>query len=196
MNLFQIAWQWTVLLLAEVLNASASVVETVLRSQPRWVAKVRLLEEQLRARVSGGADGPETAAADGGLVAGARSTEALLQSYAILSQALRDLEARGLALDSALMERMKREWTSESIVGYLVSSETQLREIVSKELDRAAAALGADAKSLFAGPAGAPVRPGGAGSVSAANDGRAGPGRSKGQASTGAPARRREEAVR
>ena len=151
MGSFDFIRRWVLILVAEVLGVSASVAELLLRGQPRWLAQLRLLEEDLRQRARppgpaepakpAGAAGTHGARAEGeGPAAAGRE---FLDAYAILNRALRDLEARGLALDEDFVDRMRREWSPESIVNYLHACEDQLRTRVAEALDEAADALGA-----------------------------------------------------
>ncbi|MFQ5772992.1 MAG: hypothetical protein ACE5GS_00595 [Kiloniellaceae bacterium] len=151
MDFFEVARRWAVLLLAEALNTSARVIERVLPTQPRWLAQIRLLEAQLRSAAGAGEKAAVPAA---GKDAGAPSApaaselEALLASYAILRQSLKDLEARGLGLDVGLLQRMTSEWSAESVVGYLQSCESRIRAVAKEALDRATAPLGSPFDSL------------------------------------------------
>ena len=146
MNVYQTVRSWVVLLLAAVLNVSASVAETLLRSQPRWLAKMRLLAADLRhdgamgeARLNGAraATGATPAAAP----EGADEVHDILASYAILNRALLNLQANGLSLDEGLTSRMRSDWSADSVVGYLESSEAHLQKTVSAALQDAAMAL-------------------------------------------------------
>ena len=143
MGSFDFIRRWVILLVAEVLGVSASVAELLLRGQPRWLAQLRLLEEDLRHRVRP-AEPAKAAGTKGAQTEGpAEPGGPFLDAYAILNRALRDLEARGLALDEDFVDRMRREWSPESIVNYLHACEDQLRTTVAEALDEAADALGA-----------------------------------------------------
>lgn len=141
MNLFEIARRWMVAVVAEILNTSTAVIETLLPNQPAWLARIKLLETQLRtaANSPGHTDGRGSAAS--------QSTEpeldpgALLASHVILHEALTDLKVRGLALDEDLLKRMRTDWSAESIIGYLQAAESQLRTKVSDALAGAAEPL-------------------------------------------------------
>ncbi len=146
MNIYDAVRRWVVLLVAEVLQITAGAAELLLRSQPRWVAQLQLLAAELRAGQK-----PRSAVADptngeteifDSDEPGAAGMPQILSSYAILNCAMRDLEAHGLALDQQLTERMRREWTADSIVGYLQSCDAQLHEKVTLALNQAAEALG------------------------------------------------------
>jgi hypothetical protein len=130
--------RWAALLLAEVLNLSATVAEKILSGQPRWIAQLRLLEANLRPPAGGSQD---TAEGEGEAPA-ADTTRQMLESYAILSRTLKDIEARGLALDGALVERMKCDWSPKSIVGYLVTCDARLKQEIGEALNAAAGAIG------------------------------------------------------
>ena len=137
--------RWAVLLLAEVLNLSATVAEKILRGQPRWLAQLRLLEANLREPSRTPAGGPQDDTKGESEDLAVNSTRQVLESYAILSRTLKNIEARGLALDGALIERMNSEWSPRSIVGYLLSCDTQLKQEIGEALKVAAEAIGAPA---------------------------------------------------
>ncbi|RMD61166.1 MAG: hypothetical protein D6826_10625 [Alphaproteobacteria bacterium] len=162
MTPFETARNWIVLILAEVLNVSTRVIESTLPGQPRWLAYIRLLEEQLRTQrqaLPSSEDGTRASApgrgagrravmtgesdnhASDGPPSGVPSLEAVLASHIILRQAFRDIEARGLALDEALLERMVAEWTPKSIVSYFQSCEEELKRTIADALNRAAEPL-------------------------------------------------------
>ena len=164
MNISETIWRWAVLMLAEVLNLSARAAETVLWGQPRWVAHLRLMEANLREGAGRAAGEPHDNGSGASDVPDTLSARDMVKSYAILNRALRDMEARGLALDDALVERMKNDWSTGSIVGYLQTCDTQLKQSAAETLNAAAAILGAQAE----GPAG--------------NTGLAGPGEGNGSA--------------
>ncbi len=132
--------RWVALLLAEVLNLSATVAEKILFGQPRWVAQLRLLEENLRAPPQAPAGGSQ-GGTQGEDLSG-NVTRQVLESYAILNRALKDIEARGLALDDALIERMNSDWSPKSIVGYLKTCDSQLKHEIGVALNAAAEAFG------------------------------------------------------
>lgn len=150
MDFFELARRWTILFLAQMLSTSARAIEIVLPLRPRWLAQIRLLETELRAAANRHRAQPEP----GQAVVRNDSPEpdlgALLASYNVLQQTVVDLEARGRSLDDGLLNRMKAEWTAESIVGYLQSCETQLRKTVSEALDQAAVPLAAGAEVVNA----------------------------------------------
>lgn len=141
MDFIAIARRWIATVLAAVLSASVDVIEAVLPSQPRWLAQIRALALELRAAEERGAAasgsqaavGPEERAVDIG---------ALLESHTVLQQSLLDFEARGLGLDSVLLERMAKDWTPSSIVSYLQACEQQLRQRSAEALAVASAPFG------------------------------------------------------
>ncbi len=137
--------RWASLLLAEILNISATVAEKILRGQPRWLAQLRLLEANLRepSRTPASGSQDDTKGESGDL--DAHSTRQVLESYAILSRTLKNIEARGLALDDALVERMISDWNPRSIVGYLLSCDTQLKQEIGEALNVAAVTISAPA---------------------------------------------------
>ncbi len=142
MNSSNIIGRWATLLLAEVLNLSASVAEKILLGQPRWLAQLRLMEADLREVGQKPISVFQDDAIGDGQDLAATSTRKMLESYAILSRTLKDIEARGLALDEALIERMNSEWSPKSIVGYLLTCDTQLKNEVGKALNAAAGVVG------------------------------------------------------
>jgi hypothetical protein len=144
MSFLEIARRWVIVMLAETLRISASAVEKVLPFQPRWLAQVSLLAAQLRAAADGNEDEAhewdhET---DDSKINGLPSIEALLASHTCLRQGLTDIVARGLALDDDLLQRMRTDWTMDSVVSYLSAAEKTLRDSASGTLDEAAKPLG------------------------------------------------------
>ncbi len=148
MTFLEIARRWTIVILAETLRISASAVEAVLPFHPRWLAQIALLASQLRAS----ADGNEewSAAGDDLGTDGLPSMEALLASHTRLRQALSDIVARGLALDDKLLERMRSDWSQDSIVSYVTSAETTLRDGATTALEEAAEPLGMSVAAMAA----------------------------------------------
>lgn len=142
MNFFEIARRWTILLLAEVLGTTTGVIGAILPGRPRWLAQIRVLEAQLRAAAHGGQ--AQSNAKTGGPAGAppALNAATLLAAYEMLHRALKDIEARGLALDDGLLTRMQDEWTAESVIGYLKSCDEQLRHTATAALDQSAKALG------------------------------------------------------
>lgn len=143
--------RWAVLLLAEILNLSATVAEKVLFGQPRWVAQLRLLEANLRNPQGAPSGGSPGAARGESAALSAETTRQVLESYAILSRKLKDIEARGLALDDVLVERMNSEWSPKSIVSFLMTCDTQLKHDIGEVLKAAAEKIG-EAPALAADP--------------------------------------------
>jgi len=130
--------RWVVLLLAEVLNLSATVAETILRQKPRWVARLRLLEANLRAPSQAPDSGPPGDPKPESERPSADTMRQVLESYAILSSTLKGIEARGLVLDDALVNRMSNDWSPKSIVSYLKTCDAQLKHEVGVALSAAA----------------------------------------------------------
>jgi len=67
---------------------------------------------------------------------------ALMASHAHLRQAFADISARGLALDSDLLERMRTDWNVDSVVSYLSAADANLRDAANRTLTNAAKPLG------------------------------------------------------
>jgi len=164
MTFLEIARRWTIVMLAETLRISASAVEAVLPFQPRWLAQISLLASQLRAAADGDDagdyewSGEDDAAPESGELP---STEALLASHTCLRKGLSDIVARGLSLDEELLQRMRTDWTLDSVVSYLSSAEKTLRDSANGALDEAAKPLGMNMAAIaaLAGCAPAAVEP-------------------------------------
>jgi len=160
MTFLEIARRWTILTLAETLKISASAIEAVLPFQPRWLAQIALLAAQLRAAAERDDDWDEDD--DASETANLPSTEALLASHTCLRQGMSDIVARGLALDAELLQRMRTDWSLESVVSYLSSAEVNLRKAASQTLDAAAEPLGMNVETMTTladgEPAAAPTR--------------------------------------
>lgn len=161
MTFLEIARRWTIAILAETLRTSASAIEAVLPFQPRWLAQIALLASQLRAA----ADKDDSRTEEDGAPETVElpSIEVLLASHTCLRQGLSDIAARGLALDDDLLQRMKTDWSLDSVVSYLRSAENALRENAGRTLDEAAGSLGVNiaAKTTIAGcdlPVAVPVQ--------------------------------------
>lgn len=155
MTFLEIAQRWTIVILAETLKISTSAVETVLPFQPRWLAQIALLASRLRAAADRGDDWDEED--DASEIAKLPSTEALLASHTCLRQGMSDIVARGLALDEDLLQRMRTDWSLESVVSYLTSAETNLRKAASQTLDNAAEPLGMSIETMTALATGEPA---------------------------------------
>ena len=150
MNPVEIARRWTVLFLAEILKTSVRAIEAVLPYQPRWLAQIDLLAQQLHNRVDINrtdetAPAPPTRAE----TFSRADLDSLLASHAVLHHALITFEARGLALDEDLIQRMRDDWKVESVIQFLQSAEAQLRETAATVLDQSAAPLGNSAAALL-----------------------------------------------
>ncbi len=146
MSAMEIARRWTVLFLAEVLKTSVRAIEAVLPYQPRWLAQIELLAKQLQTKVE--KYQPEEMAPPTQTETFSRADlDSLLASQAVLRHAFITLEARGLALDEDLIQRMRDDWQTESVIQFMQTAEAQLRETAATVLDQAAAPL---AKSVAA----------------------------------------------
>jgi hypothetical protein len=142
MTFLEIARRWTIVMLAETLRISVNAVETVLPFQPRWLAQIALLAAQLRAAADAGDEGHEDAAEGPAEIVELPNVETLLASHTCLRQGLSDIVARGLSLDADLLQRMRTDWSLDSVVSYLSSAEKNVRDSASRTLDEAAEGLG------------------------------------------------------
>lgn len=146
MDYIAIARRWIATVLAAVLGAAVDVIETILPSQPRWLAQIRALALQLRAAEQQGATANVARTTRGEGPAGpsehATDLAALLESHTLLQRSLLDFEARGLGLDPVLLDRMASDWTPASIVSYLQSCEQQVRQRSTEALAVASAPFG------------------------------------------------------
>ena len=160
MTFLEIARRWTILILAETLKVSVSAIEAVLPAQPRWLAQIGLLASQLRAAADRdtaweadedtGWDDAEDEDKGTSETAGLPNFEIMLASHTCLRQGLSDIVARGLALDEELLQRMRDDWSADSIVSYLCSAEKNLRDGVNLTLDQAADSLGMSVATMTA----------------------------------------------
>ncbi len=82
MSSLEVIWRWATLLLAEILNISASAAEVVLRGQPRRVAHLRLMSDNLRAIPFDGEAKAEETTDGGGAQSHAGTLRRILASYA------------------------------------------------------------------------------------------------------------------
>ncbi len=150
MTPMEIARRWTVLFLAEVLKTSVRAIEAVLPYQPRWLAQIDLLAKRLHNSVDiSGSDETAPAPPARDETFSRADLDSLLASHAVLHHALITFEARGLALDEDLVQRMRDDWNAESVIQFLQSAETQLRETAATVLDQSAAPLGNSVAALL-----------------------------------------------
>lgn len=156
MTFLEIARRWTILILAETLKVSVSAIEAVLPAQPRWLAQIALLASQLRAAadrdIGEDTDWGDVGDEDNGApeTAGLPGLDIMLASHACMRRGLSDIVARGLALDEDLLQRMRDDWSADSIVSYLCSAEKNLRDSVNLTLDQAADSLGMSVSAMTA----------------------------------------------
>jgi hypothetical protein len=150
-NFYDLSRKFVCMIIAAALSVTVSVVDKMLSQRPEWAEKIALLEIQFRA-ISGeqehraapsagdaGTDdnAPMKDSAAGSLPA---DLHGLVDGYARLLEFTEHVKVRGLMLDPDFCERVEREWSVKTLLSYMVTAETSLKE-QAEEAHKAAADL-------------------------------------------------------
>ena len=131
-DFYELARQFVCMIVAATLSLTVSVVDKMLSQRPEWVEKVALLEAQFRAIAEGQespASGAQSATAAPASTAGSQdSLQGLVDGYAKLLEFTEHIKLRGLMLDPEFCEKVEREWSVKTLLSYMLTAETSLKE--------------------------------------------------------------------
>ncbi len=134
MNFYELARQMVVSVIALALNATSAIVERMLPHRPDWLERIDVLAAQYRSVAADAAQSrPKTKVAGNKTAADDVETEehdaaSLLGAYNALWQFTQQIKEQGLSLDDDFCNRIEREWSTSTLIGFLQAAEVSLRE--------------------------------------------------------------------
>jgi len=119
---------------AIALNATVAVVEGMLPFRPEWTERIRVLAAEFAAVAaaaaerSGGPAAPRAPVGKAGSDSELPTVEQLLAAFDVLWQFSQRAKVEGLLLDDEFCARVEKEWSTRTLLHFMRSADTALKE--------------------------------------------------------------------
>lgn len=160
---YESAKQFVVSVIAAALQATVAVIERMLPFRPDWLERIDILAAEFRAVEKRGsapreptprrrrrrptevptevpAEAPGEATADDDPVR-------VIAAYNELWRFVQQVKEQGLSMDDAFCERVRHDWSTTTLLGYVCAIETSLRDRATKAQSDAAGRLAPEQRS-------------------------------------------------
>lgn len=138
MDFFERAKRIVLSVVAMALNATVAIVESMLPFRPEWTERIRVLAAEFAAveaaatERAGGPPAPRARSAAQGRGEELPTVDQILAAFDVLWQFSQKTKVEGLLLDDEFCARVEKEWSTRTLLHFMRSADTALKEKAEK----------------------------------------------------------------